>query len=87
MKESSDAFHAHQATEKADIVATLSASQKTFDDAELTAMPVASLRKMVALQQEMQPDVNYAAAEPVGRKASASTAPKPYDIALDKEVN
>lgn len=82
LKESSDAFHAQQATEKSDIVATLSASQKTFDSAELDAMPVASLRKMAALQQEMRPDVNYAAAEPASRQASVATAPKGYDLAL-----
>ena len=89
LKESSDAFHAQQATEKADIVATLSASQKTFDSTELDAMPVASLRKMAALQREMQPDVNFAAAEPAARQASAAVAPKGYDIALAKpsEVN
>lgn len=84
LKESSDAFHAQQATDKSDIVATLSASQKTFDTAELDTMPVASLRKMAALQQEMRPDVNYAAAEPASRQASASIAPKPYDLALVK---
>ncbi len=86
LTESSDAFHAQQATEKADIVATLSASQKTFDSAELDAMPVTSLRKMAALQLEMRPDVNYAGAEPAARQASAAVAPKPYDIAL-AEVN
>jgi hypothetical protein len=86
LTESSDAFHVHQATEKAGIVENLSASQKTFDKAELDAMPVASLRKMAALQQEMNPDVNYAAAEPVARHASAAAAPKPYDLAL-AEVN
>ncbi len=86
LQESADAFHAQQKAEKADIVATLSASQKTFDSAELNAMPVASLRKMAALQQEMRPDVNYAAAEPASRQASAAVAPKPYDLAL-AEVN
>lgn len=84
LKESADAFHMQQAEEKSDIVETLSASQKTFDKAELDTMPVSSLRKMVALQREMQPDVVYAGAEPAGRQASASVAPKPYDLALDK---
>ena len=89
LTESSDSFHAQQATEKAGIVENLSASQKTFDSAELDAMPVASLRKMAALQQEMRPDVNYAGTEPAARQASAAVAPKPYDIALAKtlEVN
>lgn len=91
MKDSSDAFHAQQLVEKADIVANLSASQKTFDSAELDAMPVSSLRKMSALQQEMRPDVNYAGVEPASRQASVSTAPRSYDLALAKtaatEVN
>jgi len=87
MKESSDAFHAQQAEVKSDLVANLSAGQTTFDKDELSAMPVATLRKLAEMHTELSPDSGavFAGTAPAVRDAaSVAKAPRPYDIALGK---